>query len=215
MYQDLLANRPLEFEVYLGNPVRMADELGVHVPNLQALYAIGRQINKTRTKPDAARSPQIPQPRQLAAPAPPRQSMLPVNGRGRGVVPRSFSDGPPVANGRGRPITNGHNRPQHQRRGSFEGDLDQFRDIVTYGDSIGEDLQHPSLSNGLDPDPYLQPPPSRSRPPPRQSNGPSDFDLRQRELLIRERELQIRERELEVQRRQGRAPPASCDLGAA
>src|SRR5438876_11996355 len=23
MYQDLLANRPLEFEVYLGNPVRM------------------------------------------------------------------------------------------------------------------------------------------------------------------------------------------------
>src|SRR5579871_5410153 len=25
MYQDLLANRPLEFEVYLGNPVRMAE----------------------------------------------------------------------------------------------------------------------------------------------------------------------------------------------
>ena len=50
MYQDLLANRPLEFEVYLGNPVRMAEDLGIQVPNLQALYAIARHINKSRTK---------------------------------------------------------------------------------------------------------------------------------------------------------------------
>ena len=205
MYQDLLANRPLEFEVYLGNPVRMAEGLGINVPNLQALYAIARHINKARTKPDAARSPQIPQPRQFAAPAPPRQSLQPppVNGRGRGVGPRSFSDGPQIANGRARPAMNGHQPQQHQRRGSFEGDLDQFRDIVTYGDSIGEDIPSPHMPNGAAPDPYLQPPPSRSRPPPRQSNA-SDFDLRQRELLLRERELQIRERELEVQRRQGR-----------
>ena len=203
MYQDLLANRPLEFEVYLGNPVRMAAELGVSAPNLQALYAIGRHINKARTKPDGARSPQIPPPRQVAAPIPPRQSMPPVNGRGRGAGPRSFSDGPPVANGRGRPITNGYRQPQ--RRGSFEGDLDQFRDIVTYGDSIGEDIPPPNFPNGsAESDPYLQPPPSRSRLPPRQSNA-SDFDLRQRELLLREREIQIRERELEIQRRQGRA----------
>src|SRR5579871_3541040 len=40
MYQDFLANRPLEFEVYLGNPVRMAEDLGISVPNLQALYAV-------------------------------------------------------------------------------------------------------------------------------------------------------------------------------
>jgi Ketopantoate reductase PanE/ApbA C terminal len=64
MYQDLLAGRPLEFEVYLGNPVRMAETLGLDVPNLQLLYAIARHINRSRTRSDGQqRSPALPPPR--------------------------------------------------------------------------------------------------------------------------------------------------------
>src|SRR5208282_5796015 len=108
-------NRPLEFEVYLGNPARMAEDLGMQVPNLQALYAIARHINKSRTR-DGPRSPQLPQARQQLLP--PRQS---VNGRGRGLGPRSYSDGPLVVNGRERPVMNGHNsRGPLPRQGSVE-----------------------------------------------------------------------------------------------
>jgi len=201
MYQDLLANRPLEFEVYLGNPVRMAEELGVHIPNLQALYAIGRHINKFRTRPDGGKSPQIPAPRQLSTQ--PRPQVIPpqVNGRGRGpppgVGPRSFSDGshpPPVAmNGRGgRPTPNGSVR---SRTGSVDGEFDQFKDIVAYGDHVGEDIPTGGEIESFPPANNRRPPPSRAQ---------TDYDLRSKELVLRERELQLRERELEIQRRQGR-----------
>ena len=189
MYQDLLASRPLEFEVYLGNPVRMAEDFRMQVPNLQALYAVGRHINKSRTKGDAPRSPPIPQTRQHLVP--PRQS---INGRGRGIPTRSYSDGPLVVNGRGRPVMNGHNsQGGSPRQGSAEGDFDQFKEVALRGESIG----YVTPPNGeFD----HTPPHQRSRPPPRQS----DYDLRSRELMLRERELQLREREIEVQRRQGR-----------
>jgi hypothetical protein len=221
MYQDLLANRPLEFEVYLGNPVRMADDLGIHVPNLQALYAIARHINNARTKPDVARSPLLNQPRQLA---PPRQSIQSVNGRGRGMPPRSFSDGSPNGTGARGKSMNGYRPQGQQRRGSFEGDFDQFKDIAMYGEQIGEDIP-PATNGDIDypPQPRSRPSPngiedayhprsrvngdqdynaprSRGPPPPRMN---PDFELRNRELMLRERELQLREREMEIQRRQG------------
>ena len=199
MYQDLLANRPLEFEVYLGNPLRMAEAYRLDTPNLSVLYGIARHMNKARTRSDTARSPLIPQPRQQSLPpSQPRQSMQPiVNGRGRGLGPRSVSDGP--VNGRGRP-TNGY-RPPMQRRGSFEGEFDQFKDIAMYGDSIGEDIPPPPPHGPVNGDMDGYPP--RSRPPPRMS----DIDIRNRELMLRERELQLREREMELvssRRQQGR-----------
>jgi hypothetical protein len=186
MYQDLLANRPLEFEVYLGNPLRMAEAFGLHCPNLSILYGIARHMNRSRTKSDSARSPLIPQVRQ--ATSQPRQSM--VNGRGRGLGPRSVSDGP-VVNGRGRPTpTNGY-KPPH-RRGSLEGDLDQFKDIAMYGENLGDETSSP---NGED---------YRARPPPSRI---ADLELRNRELMLRERELQIREREMELANANQRRPP--------
>ena len=199
MYQDLLANRPLEFEVYLGNPVRMAEDLRISVPNLGTLYAIGRHVNKARTKGDGPRNSQIPQLRHMNA-QPPRQSMQSVNGRGRGGSgPRTVSDGPPVhANGRGRPMMNGlpPNRGG-QYHGSLDGDLDQFRDIAMYGDTLGANGENVELkaTNG-DVDLGFR----GGRPPPPVSRS-SDLGLRTRELQLRERELQIRERELEWQRR--------------
>jgi ketopantoate reductase len=47
MYIDLLANRPLQFEVYLGNPVRMATDLDLRTPYIESIYAIARHINKS------------------------------------------------------------------------------------------------------------------------------------------------------------------------
>ena len=209
MYQDLLANRPLEFEVYLGNPVRMAEDLGIEVPTLQALYALGRHINKSRTKGDASRSPQIPQlPRQPVPRAPSVQSM--VNGRGRGIGPRSFSDGPAAqTNGRGGrpplPPQNGVRGSPNPlpRRSSFEGEFDQFKDIALFAEQLPADdpHHHYNQSNGESPNLNNNP---RPRAPPPNARGQSDFDLRSRELMLRERELQIREREIEMQRRQGR-----------
>ena len=187
MYQDLLANRPLEFEVYLGNPVRMAEDLRIQVPNLQALYAVARHINKSRTKGDGPRSPQSPKARQHLVP--PRQS---INGRGRGVAPRSYGDAPPVINGRGRPVMNGYNSQGSSPRQGVEGDFDQPKGIAMRGESIAN-ITPP---NG-ELDQFSH---QRSRPPPRQS----DYDVRSRELMLRERELQLREREIEIQRRQGR-----------
>ena len=206
MYQDLLANRPLEFEVYLGNPVRMAEELGIQVPNLQALYAVARHINKSRTKGDTTRSPQIVQPPRMPVPRQSMQSM--VNGRGRGIGPRSFSDGPPAVhtNGRGRPLPppgaqqNGTRGGPPPRRSSFEGEFDQFKDIAMYGDQLPPADDQP---NGDIPhNPRTRGPPQP--PPPSNLRAQSDYDLRSRELMLRERELQLREREIEMQRRQGR-----------
>jgi len=198
MYQDLVANRPLEFEVYLGNPVRMAEDLGISVPNLVALYAIARHVNKSRTKGDGPRSPQIPLPRQMNA-QPPRPSMQSINGRGRGIGPRSFSDGPPVhANGRGRPMMNGQspNKGGHHH-GAFDNDLDQFRDIAMYGDTLGVSNENiePKGTNG-DADVGFR----GGRPPPPIART-AELEFRSRELQLRERELQLRERELEMQRR--------------
>lgn len=208
MYQDLLANRPLEFEVYLGNPVRMAEELGIEVPNLQALYAVARHMNKSRTKGDVGRSPQIiQQPRQHV----PRQSVQSmVNGRGRGVGPRSFSDGPPsvVTNGRGRPPPppgahqNGTRGGPTSRRNSFEGEFDQFKDIALYADKLpsADDQPNGDIPPHINNNPRTRPPP----PPASNVRAQSDYDIRSRELMLRERELQLREREIEIQRRQGR-----------
>lgn len=213
MYQDLLANRPLEFEVYLGNPVRMAEALNLHCPNLQLLYGIARHINRARTRNDTSRSPLIPQLRQPIPPVPaaPRQSIQSINGRGRGLGPRSVSDGPPIVNGRGNhrpPLTNGYRTaagpPGFPRQGSFEGDFDQFKDIAMYGDSIGEEGTFSPGTNGDSSEAGYHPRPPRGGTGPGGPPGPrlSDLELRNRELMLRERELQIREREMEMARRQ-------------
>jgi len=48
MLLDWEAGRPMEVEVILGNPVRIAREAGVEMPKLQTLYALLRSMQKTR-----------------------------------------------------------------------------------------------------------------------------------------------------------------------
>ncbi|KAI1327420.1 2-dehydropantoate 2-reductase [Xylariaceae sp. FL0255] len=48
MLLDWEAGRPMELEVILGNPVRIARACGVEMPKLQTLYALLRSMQKTR-----------------------------------------------------------------------------------------------------------------------------------------------------------------------
>ncbi|KAI2468183.1 2-dehydropantoate 2-reductase [Annulohypoxylon bovei var. microspora] len=48
MLLDWEAGRPLEIEVILGNPVRIARAKGVEMPRLQSLYALLRSMQSTR-----------------------------------------------------------------------------------------------------------------------------------------------------------------------
>ncbi|KAI1741586.1 2-dehydropantoate 2-reductase [Xylaria scruposa] len=53
MLLDWEAGRPMELEVILGNPVRIARKAGVEMPRLQSMYALLRSMQLTR---DAARA---------------------------------------------------------------------------------------------------------------------------------------------------------------
>ncbi|ORY86951.1 ketopantoate reductase PanE/ApbA C terminal-domain-containing protein [Protomyces lactucae-debilis] len=46
MYQDFLARRPLEIEVLLATPIRMAKEANVPTPKLESIYALLSMVNK-------------------------------------------------------------------------------------------------------------------------------------------------------------------------
>ncbi|KAI3321361.1 2-dehydropantoate 2-reductase [Xylariaceae sp. AK1471] len=48
MLLDWEAGRPMELEVILGNPVRIARKAGVEMPKLQSLYALLRSMQQTR-----------------------------------------------------------------------------------------------------------------------------------------------------------------------
>ncbi|KAI1101268.1 2-dehydropantoate 2-reductase [Jackrogersella minutella] len=48
MLLDWEAGRPMELEVILGNPVRIARRAGVEMPRLQSLYALLRSMQKVR-----------------------------------------------------------------------------------------------------------------------------------------------------------------------
>ncbi|KAI1748605.1 2-dehydropantoate 2-reductase [Xylaria castorea] len=53
MLLDWEAGRPMELEVILGNPVRIARKAGVEMPRLQSMYALLRSMQQTR---EAART---------------------------------------------------------------------------------------------------------------------------------------------------------------
>ncbi|KAI1493416.1 ketopantoate reductase PanE/ApbA-domain-containing protein [Biscogniauxia mediterranea] len=50
MLLDWEAGRPMEIEVILGNPVRIARRAGVEMPRLQSLYALLRSMQEVREK---------------------------------------------------------------------------------------------------------------------------------------------------------------------
>jgi ketopantoate reductase len=53
MLLDWEAGRPMELEVILGNPVRIARERGVSLPRMQSLYALLRSAQEMRERQKA------------------------------------------------------------------------------------------------------------------------------------------------------------------
>ena len=208
MWQDYTARRPMEVETYLGSPARVSQETGVGVPRIEALYAVLHNlnlVNRNRPKIDAAMgapgqpgSPTgtpSPLPR-MSAQGPPRPGPNGMpNGNGMRPRPRGPSGMGPPGPGMRRPPPsmnggppNGYPRPPPNgrlpsRRGSMEGDMDEFGHLMLY-DDIPE-------GGG----PGYGPP------------GPNDMAMREREFQLRQRELALREQEMRMRRAGGGGGP--------
>lgn len=200
MFQDFTAKRPMEVETYLGSPIKLAQSVGVKVPRIETLYAILHNLNivNQQRKDNPLPSPLpggLPM-RLSSAPPPPRQMMNGgMNGRGRGRAPSmngpppnmrrgpasmhgSMNGGPPPM-GYPRPSTGGYPQqpgPRNQsRRGSLEGDLEEFSHVMLY-DDIPEGGETGHGGDG------------------------TDLTIRERELMLRQRELALKEQEMRMRR---------------
>ncbi|BFZ58513.1 hypothetical protein PYCC9005_005576 [Savitreella phatthalungensis] len=91
MWQDLQARRPLEIEVYLATPLRMAREVDLAVPRLEAVYALLYQLNKSNQEIAPALGGAAP-PAQRLAPQHTGQSMM-MGGQMRPMLQRNMTDG--------------------------------------------------------------------------------------------------------------------------
>ncbi|TVY67535.1 Meiotically up-regulated protein [Lachnellula suecica] len=194
MYQDFSAKRPMEVETYLGSPIKLAQGVGVRVPRIETLYAILHNLNAVNQarKDVVMASPATgnPPPVRLSSAPLPRQMMNGMNGngapRGRGRTPSMggpppgmrrgpgpMNGGPP--NGYGRPMAgNGYPAPRNlSRRGSMEGDLEEFSHLVLY-----DDIPESGESN--------------------YGGDSNDLTLRERELMMKQRELALREQEMRM-----------------
>lgn len=196
MFQDFTAKRPMEVETYLGSPIKLAQGVGVKVPRIETLYTILHNLNiiNQQRKDIPMASPLAGPPMRVSSVPPPRQMANGgMNGgpagRGRGRAPSMNgpppgmrrgpppANGGPMPNGYARPMTGGYPpQPRNQsRRGSLEGDLEEFSHLVLY-----DDIPEAGESNyGGD--------------------GP-DMALRERELMLRQRELALKEQEMRMRR---------------
>lgn len=154
MYQDYLARRPLEIEVYLSTPIRLAQEREVPVPHLKSIYALLQHINKVNQTVPA--SP-VPGPSAKLQPQYTGQSMMPAQRPQRPMLDgRSMSmvQGPPSTNGgyiRGPPPTRRINQqPRLSRQDSLEG-LEEFASVAMYTDLVPSDEYNHGNSNGRAP----------------------------------------------------------------
>lgn len=104
MWQDLQARRPLELEVFLAVPIRMAQELQVPCPKLEAVYALLSQLNKVnQTLPPP--SQMMASPAARLAPQHTGQSIAmhnshPPPGGRRPSMTRGMTDGAAMNGGR-------------------------------------------------------------------------------------------------------------------
>lgn len=201
MYQDFTAKRPMEVETYLGSPIKLAQTAGVRAPRIETLYAILHNLNivNQQRKDVMMASPAVgnPPPARLSSMPPPRPMMNGANGngapRGRGRVPSmgapppGMRRGPPPMNG----PPNGYGRPMaggpypasrnQSRRGSLDGDLEEFSHLVLY-----DDIPESGESN--------------------YGGDGNDLTLRERELMLKQRELALREQEMRARNRGGPGP---------
>ncbi|KAL4936733.1 hypothetical protein BDV06DRAFT_204350 [Aspergillus oleicola] len=206
MYQDFQSRRPMELEMYLGSPIKLATQLGKKVPRIETLYALLHHVNTTNlTKPREATPPVgAPVGPPVATQPPPRVSSVPPprNGPMRPPSSRAMSGMmPPRGRGSSRPPSQQpHPHPPRgiHREPSLEG-LEEFSHLMLYDDApegaIPPGAIPPGATNGYhDVSPNGHP-------------ASADMALRERELALRQRELMIREQEMSMRRGPRRPPP--------
>ncbi|RVD86702.1 uncharacterized protein DFL_004965 [Arthrobotrys flagrans] len=206
MYQDYISRRPMEVEVFLGSPIKMAKSASISTPQLQTLYPLLCHLNTI----NQLKSPG-PAPRDRSSssfePAPPlspaglrtTQTAMPDQPPGnprpaptqKGLHPSkrppSSLNGRNVTNGdRGQAIPNG---AYGSRRNSFDNDLEEFGHVVMYGDMLHtDDTDDLVLTAGDD------------RFAHQDNHHRQHLSIRERELQLRQRELALKEQELALQR---------------
>lgn len=146
MYQDFLAGRPLELEVYLAIPIKLAEQARLETPHLRSMYALLKYINTAnQQRPPLSSTPSqtqgrlVPQHTGQSIRAAPRASMNrgmtdPTINGGRAM---SMVYGPPPNNGhaRGPPVQARRAPNQITRQESLEG-LEEFATVAMYNDLV-------------------------------------------------------------------------------
>ncbi|KAK7208118.1 ketopantoate reductase PanE/ApbA C terminal-domain-containing protein [Myxozyma melibiosi] len=193
MYQDYLAKRPMEVEVMVGNPLKIADDMGLKVPRLEMVYLTLSRLNEINQSRGAMATPIIP-----AVPSRQPSNMSLAAAARRAPVQNGTQAAPPR-----RPASsqNGHvSRKSISRRSSMEG-LEEFSDVVAYSSTL------PSpVNNGSE---FAAPGKGKL------AGSPSlqDLTLREREMELRQREIAIREQEYAMQQRQRGMRPSMTPGG--
>lgn len=205
MYQDYIGRRPMEIEVYLGSPIKIAQLVGAKAPHCETLYAVLHHINQTNQSKSPNSSPPSTAISPPSRPMPPRSQMSirgrpppnqgPMGGTG-GRRPPVMNGGPPPPNGHPGRFNTGYSSKSQMngasRRNSFENDLEEFGHIAMYGESLDpEDGNYFPDAGGAGHPGAMGGDPGRNRAP---LSG--ELALRERELALRQRELELREQEL-------------------
>ncbi|KAI5281582.1 hypothetical protein KEM54_003160, partial [Ascosphaera aggregata] len=200
MYLDFQARKPMEIEMYLGPPIKSAQEENIQVPRLETVYAIihhTNMINQQQQQIQQIQQMQPLQPPQLRLSqsanhlkshpgvAPPQNQRHMMNGSGRGPPSGRFrgpggpsssssSAPPPPPNGMPRPPMpiNGPRVTTHTE--SDDPNLEEFSHLVLYDD-------HDMASSPA-------------------SSSQAELALRERELALRQRELKLKEKEMRLRR---------------
>lgn len=205
MYQDYTSRRPMEIEVYLGSPIKIAQLVGVKAPHCETLYSVLHHINQANqakspnsSPPSTATPPssrQVPPRTQTSVRGKQPSNQGPSPGPSGRRPPAGINGGPHLSNGHGGRVNGGYSpKPPSNglsRRNSFENDLEEFGHIAMYGDSLEADDGHYLPDGGVGHQSHMGGEHGRQR-----GHSAEDLALRERELALRKRELELREHEL-------------------
>ncbi|EMR11451.1 hypothetical protein PNEG_00469 [Pneumocystis murina B123] len=205
MYQDYIARRPMEIQVFLTNPLEIANKYNIIVPRLETIHALMHNLNNRnhlhRQSPSAsAILPRQLSPKSLAKEQRKHHLIHEPNGYNISSGDRHYRRGSPR---------------QLIRHDSLEG-LEEFADIAMYGDMIhvsntedadAIDHQDHNCINNID-ESYNH---IQGR---RKGTTYDSMSLKEKELALFKREKLLREKEvLEHKKNMARFPRSHASDG--
>ncbi|KAK9477406.1 ketopantoate reductase PanE/ApbA C terminal-domain-containing protein [Lipomyces japonicus] len=200
MYQDFAAHRPLEIEVLVSNPLKIAGENKLSVPRLELIYALLSKLNQSNQTslppplPSSSSSSALPpstshplQPPFLYRQSPSTTSLRQAHQQPPPLQHQfnASSRRPPQQPGRRGPTPVGQVTPNGYSANSSPGavtGLEEFSDVLSF--ASGPPLSPPSSSNNSNVNNVNINSSS--------SYNERELDLRRRELALREAELSLR-----------------------